>query len=350
MKRAIGLIILIAAFVMGFLSIRGSLPFMPIFGHSMEPTLHSGSLLMIEPIDPYQVKVDDIIVYNVPKLIRDYYNYPPVVSHRVIKVTNDRGVLSFRTKGDNTGEDPFSIRPNDIRGTVGDQIPYLGLPLLFFQSQQGMIFVIIALVVLAIFLYSDELSLGQHKAHRGIFSPVIQETARTNRVLSQKMETNEHKIEATEQALVKFAGAIEEYAHHLASHTSAIQGLAEASHELKRGAAEQNKVLINVMQALDEKRFQRTNTDYVQTPPEAMVIPVRREEPKARIEAAPAPRARKPEIKSNLEETLAFIDQSRTSSGTGAYPPGCFRCKKQQPTTQTAGKEPSKNAETTRKV
>ncbi len=52
----------------------------------------------------------------------------------------------------------------------------------------------------------------------------------------------------TEQALDKFAAAISEYAQHLASHTSAIQGLSEASHELKKGAAEQNRVLISLVE------------------------------------------------------------------------------------------------------
>ncbi|MDD5127035.1 MAG: signal peptidase I [Dehalococcoidales bacterium] len=348
MKRAIGLITIITALVIGLLSIRGSLPFMPIFGQSMEPTLHSGSLLIIEPVDPYQVKVDDIIVYNVPKMIRDYYNYPPVVSHRVVKVTNDRGILSFRTKGDNTGEDPFSIRPGDIRGTVGDVIPYLGLPLLFLQSQQGLIFVIIALALLAIFLYGDELLMGQRRAHRGIFSPVIQENARYNRTLSQKIETTEVKMEATEQALLKFAGAIEEYAHHLASHTSAIQGLAAASHELKNGAAEQNKVLINMMETLEQ---QRRRIEEMEALPAGAAPQVTRrlqhEEPKPSAEAARAPNKISKKTAAGLEQALTFINNSRTTSADspGAYPPGCFRSKRQR----AALGETAKGAEITRK-
>ncbi|MFH1650884.1 MAG: signal peptidase I [Chloroflexota bacterium] len=248
MKRAIALASIIAVCAMAFLSIRGSMPFMPIFGSSMEPTLQSGNLLLIEPIDPKSVKVGDIIVYSVPRLIREYYNYPPTVSHRVIEVKTDHPGLRFRTKGDNAGEDPFSVRPDDIRGTVGDQIPYLGLPLLFFQSQQGTIFVIIALSLLALFLYTEELSLGSRKLQTGIFSPVIRESHRTNRVLVQKIEGTEQRMNSTEQALEKFSVAVAEYAQHLASHTSAIQGLAEASHELKNSAAEQNRVLAQLIQ------------------------------------------------------------------------------------------------------
>jgi signal peptidase I len=251
MKRAIGLVLLIIACVLGFLTIKGTLPFMPILGHSMEPTLQSGSLLTIEPVNPGDVKVGDIIIYNVPTMVREYYNYPPVVSHRVIEVKTVPSI-GFRTKGDNTGEDPFTVRPIDIRGTVGKQIPYLGLPLLFFQSQQGLIFVAIALVLLTVFLYGGELLRGGNLLHRGLFAPVINEEKRANRLLTRKIEDTEKKIDTTEQALEKFSTAIAEYAQHLASHTSAVQGLAEASHELKRGAAEQNHVLMSLMQRMGQ--------------------------------------------------------------------------------------------------
>jgi signal peptidase I len=247
MKRAIGLIFATAACVVAFLTVRGTMPFMPIFGSSMEPTLHSGGLLMIEPLDPQDIKVGDIIVYNVPAMVREYYNYPPIVSHRVIQI-NTVPSLGFRTKGDNTGEDPFTIRPEDIRGTVGKQIPYLGLPLLFFQSQQGLIFVIVALALLALFLYGGEISRGGGWLHRGIFSPVINEEKRANRMLSRKIEGTEKKMDMTEQALDKFSAAIAEYAKHLSSHTSAIKSLSEASHELKKGAAEQNRVLATLVE------------------------------------------------------------------------------------------------------
>ena len=250
MKRAIGLAFAIIACIVAVLTVRGTMPFMPIYGSSMEPTLHSGSLMFISPIDnPQDIRVGDIIVYNVPSAIQDYYNYPKTVAHRVIKI-NTVPSLGFRTQGDNTGEDPFTIRPQDIRGTVGKQIPYLGLPLLFFQSRQGMIFAIIAIALLALFLYGREIGQGGNWIHKGIFSPVIAEEKKANRMLSKKIEVTEKKMDATEQALLQFSAAVSEYAKHLASHTSAIQGLSEASHELKRGAAEQNRVLSAIMDTM----------------------------------------------------------------------------------------------------
>ena len=55
-----------------------------------------------------------------------------------------------------------------------------------------------------------------------------------------------------EQTLRELTEAISEYALHLKSHTSAIQGLSEASQELKRSAAEQNRVLAELVNAIKQ--------------------------------------------------------------------------------------------------
>jgi len=257
MKRALRLILIIVACVAGFLSIRGTMPFIPVFGTSMEPELKAGNLILIEEVSPSEVKVDDIIVFSIPAAVREYYNYPPVVAHRVIKVRTSETGLTFRTKGDNTGEDPFTVRPQDLRGMVSQQIPYLGFPFLFFQSNQGLIFIIIALCLFALYLYAEELGRAKRKVHRGLFAPVIEESRRSRRVVERRIEGMEKGMAGTQQALNSFASAIEVYAGHLQSHTSAIQGLSEASQELKKGAAEQNKVLLRLMEAIEERALKK---------------------------------------------------------------------------------------------
>ena len=62
----------------------------------------------------------------------------------------------------------------------------------------------------------------------------------------------EKKMTDTEHALNKFSRAIEKYALHLSSHTGAIQGLNAASHELHKGAAAQNRVLMHLMNNLEK--------------------------------------------------------------------------------------------------
>ena len=303
MKRGLGLTLIIVACIVGFLSIRGIMPFIPIFGSSMEPTLQSGGLMMIKPVAAKDVKVGDIIVYNVPAMVRDYYNYPPVVAHRVIEIKTAPN-LGFRTKGDNTGEDPFTIRPQDLRGTVGDQIPYLGIPMLFLQSQQGVIFAIVALSLLAFFLYGGEIGQGGRTLHRSIFAPVINEEKRANRALSRQIETTEQRMNSTEQALEKFAAAIELYAQHLNSHTGAIQGLSEASHELKRSSAEQNRFLMHMMENMGQP------------------VP-RREELTSRVEpAVPEPEKTALEAEKPVPEPEKPIP---AEVGKKQFPPGCAR-------------------------
>ncbi len=247
MKRALGLILIIAACVAGFLSIRGTMPFLPVFGTSMEPEFHAGNLITIEQISPSEVKEGDVIVFNVPPAVREYYNYPPVVAHRVIEVNTKPGI-SFRTKGDNTGEDPFTVRAQDLRGKVGQQIPYLGFPLLFLQSQQGLIFMILGLFLFALYLYAGDLNQGRQRVQKGILAPAIQESRLGSHLIAQKMEateqrmaSTEQKLDSTQEALNNFASAMGEYAQHLASHTSAVKDLASVSQDLRGAVHEQNR-------------------------------------------------------------------------------------------------------------
>ncbi len=252
-KRALTLAFITALVIIGFLSVRGAMPFMAIYGTSMEPVLHSGDLILIEEVDHNDIEVGDVIVFTIPSMVRQVYNYPAVVAHRVIKVEASERGTTFRTKGDNTGEDPFTVRTEDLKGQVSNQIPYLGFPLLFLQSDYGLTFVIIALSLLTLYLYSDELNWGRQKVQKGVFAPVIEETKRTSRMLERRIGTTEKGMASTEQALNKFASAIELYAQHLQSHTGAIQGLSEASQELKKGAAEQNKVLARLLETMEQK-------------------------------------------------------------------------------------------------
>jgi signal peptidase I len=317
MKRALGLILITVACIVGFLSIRGTMPFIPIFGSSMEPTLQSGNLLTIEPMDARDVEMGDIIVYNVPKMVREYYGYPPIVAHRVIEIKTMPS-LGFRTAGDNTGEDPFTVRPQDLRGTVGNQIPLLGLPLLFLQSQQGIIFVIIALGLLAFYLYGGELTQGSRILHRGIFAPVINEEKRANRALSHQIASTEQRMNSTEQALEKFAAAIELYAQHLNSHTGAIQGLSGASQELRISSAEQNRVLMHLMETMGQPR-----------PKEAELAS--RVEPTVSEPERPALATERPALAAEIPMLVAerpMLEPEKpvaVEAVTKQYPPGCAR-------------------------
>ena len=122
----------------------------------------------------------------------------------------------------------------------------------FLRAGALLVITVVAGSLLAIFLYRREINRGVNKLHRRLLAPVTDENKRTNRSLTRKIKTVEQRMNSMEQALEKFTAAIEVYAQHLSSHTSAIQNLSEASHELKRGAAEQNRVLMHLMEILGQ--------------------------------------------------------------------------------------------------
>lgn len=123
----------------------------------------------------------------------------------------------------------------------------------FLQSQTGMITVVTAMVILAILLFGREILRLGNLLLLAVFAPIINEEKRINRSLSRQIEANEKKISATETALKEFSAAVAEYAHHLSSHTSAIKGLSDASQELKRGGAAQNRFLENLIKNTEER-------------------------------------------------------------------------------------------------
>lgn len=135
MKRVLRVTIIIAVVVIGFFAIREAVPFMAIQGTSMEPELKTGDLVLIEEVSPSEVEVGDIIVYTVPAVVREAYDYPEVVAHRVVSVYTTESGTTFRTKGDNVAaEEPFVVRAEDLKGQVSKRIPYIGFPLLFFAG------------------------------------------------------------------------------------------------------------------------------------------------------------------------------------------------------------------------
>jgi len=255
------MVIVVAVCVAGFFSLRGAMPFMPVFGVSMQPELKAGDLIMISDVDPNDVKVGDIIVFTVPSAVREFYNYPPVVAHRVTEIRDmEQAGKGFRTKGDNTGGDPFTVRSQDILGIASTRIPYIGFILLFFQSSQGTMFIIISVVLLGLFLYVDEINRGRQRLQEGIFSPVInanrqiiEESQHGNELVAAKVVSTEKRMDSLEHTLVKLGSAIELYAENIKSHTSAIQGLSAASQDLARSTAEQEKILGRLSHAFEDK-------------------------------------------------------------------------------------------------
>jgi signal peptidase I len=200
MKRAIGLVLIFAACLVGFLTVKGAFPFKPIFSNSLKPEIQYGSLVVIKPVQPENIKVGDIIIYNVPSSAQNYYNFPPVVAHRVVEVETEPS-LGFRTKGNNTGEDPFIVPPANIQGLVGLQIPHLGLPLSIFMTTLRLVFISLTLILLALVLYYREM-LPRVPVIRDFFiAPAAPEEKQNRPAPKSKTGGAENKIITVEKSM-----------------------------------------------------------------------------------------------------------------------------------------------------
>ena len=60
-QRALTLIVIVALCLGGFMAVRGVMPFMPVFGASMEPVLHAGNMIVVQSMLPEEVKEYDRI-------------------------------------------------------------------------------------------------------------------------------------------------------------------------------------------------------------------------------------------------------------------------------------------------
>ena len=105
MTKQIGNLLSLAAFAvllslcLGFVAMRVlGLGSFIVTGGSMEPSIHKGSLVLVQPVTPSEVKVGDVITFQ---------QYGQTTTHRVISIGRGSNGLMFKTQGDaNVVADP----------------------------------------------------------------------------------------------------------------------------------------------------------------------------------------------------------------------------------------------------
>ena len=108
---------------------------------SMEPTIHSGDLILIREIDFDDVEEGDIISYFESETQRT-----TTVTHRVIEIIYDEdgNKLEFVTQGDaNNIEDSDHVTRGKLIGVYKTRIPVLGSVAIFLKSTPGLIVAIL---------------------------------------------------------------------------------------------------------------------------------------------------------------------------------------------------------------
>ncbi len=115
------LVAAIAALVLIIPAATGSVALTVLTG-SMEPGLPPGSMVVVKPTDPADVRIGSIITYQWEP------GEPALVTHRVTEVvSNSDGTFTWTTQGDNNSEpDPNPVTQEQLRGVVWYSLPLVG--------------------------------------------------------------------------------------------------------------------------------------------------------------------------------------------------------------------------------
>jgi signal peptidase I len=125
--------------------VTGTVP-LTVYTGSMEPTIATGAVVLIEPVDPATLGPGDVITYQVAPDVDEY------ITHRIVRVQPDTTPPSFITKGDNNpGEDVDPVPVGAVRGEVWIDVPFVGAAQQFVTGRAGIatIAVLAGLVLLA---------------------------------------------------------------------------------------------------------------------------------------------------------------------------------------------------------
>lgn len=106
-----------------------------IMSSSMEPTIPIGSIVVVKRVNPDDVKVSNIIVFQ---------RSDSKTLHRVIDKIVENDTYYFKTKGDaNENPDPWIVQPEQIQGSLLLTIPYYGYLIYFAGTPIGFILMVI---------------------------------------------------------------------------------------------------------------------------------------------------------------------------------------------------------------
>lgn len=107
-----------------------------VLSGSMEPAIHTGSAVIVQPADVDKLAVNDIITF------KGFDGSNTLITHRIAEVNKEQ--LSFTTKGDaNDVTDPNEVPASDVVGKVSFSVPYAGYVMNFAKSKMGLLVLVI---------------------------------------------------------------------------------------------------------------------------------------------------------------------------------------------------------------
>ena len=109
-----------------------------IYSGSMEPTVKTGSLLVVKPVAAENLQVGDVIVFRSP-------GNHATITHRIAGIREENGQRIFTTKGDaSSNPDPREVRLQGQVGKMAYTIPYLGYLVDFIKTKEGALIFLVA--------------------------------------------------------------------------------------------------------------------------------------------------------------------------------------------------------------
>ncbi|MBQ4067246.1 MAG: signal peptidase I [Clostridia bacterium] len=124
-----------------------------VLSGSMEPVIHTGSIVYVKEVKPEDIRTGDVITYMLDE--------NTISTHRVVEVIPDEEdptVIRYKTKGDaNASEDGVPVHCQNVIGEVQFSIPYLGYVANFIQNPPGMYVAIAAGLLLLILIFMPEI-------------------------------------------------------------------------------------------------------------------------------------------------------------------------------------------------
>lgn len=113
---------------------------MTVLSGSMEPSIHTGSIVAIKPLqDPKNLKVGDVATY------KSLEKQDMLITHRIKGIKGSGSQLEYIFKGDaNDATDPKPVPATNVVGQYADvTVPYVGYMLTFSKSKTGIVLLLI---------------------------------------------------------------------------------------------------------------------------------------------------------------------------------------------------------------
>lgn len=137
-------IIVVFLIVISAFPVTGNYKILVVQSGSMEPNIHTGSVVVVFPEKEY--KIGDVITFknNAGKL--------DSITHRIVKVGSDGITTVFTTKGDaNNANDTNTVYTKNIIGKVLFSVPYFGYAVAAAKTPYGFTALIVIPALLIIY-------------------------------------------------------------------------------------------------------------------------------------------------------------------------------------------------------